>query len=52
MIEIGRTRPNIPEYSQIASYIKEALDAVYYDTKDPIEALDDAATKSAKALGW
>ena len=51
-IPFGGARPNIPEYPQIAHYIKEALDAVYYDTKDPMEALDDAATKSAKALGW
>jgi hypothetical protein len=28
------------------------LDAVYYGTKDPKEALDDAAAKSAAILGW
>jgi hypothetical protein len=28
------------------------LDAVYYGTKDPKEALDDAAAKSAIILGW
>jgi multiple sugar transport system substrate-binding protein len=32
-------------------YNKEALDAVYYGTKDPKEALDDAAAKSAIILG-
>ncbi len=52
MIPNGGTRPSIPEYPQIAEFIKEALDAVYYDTANPKEALDDAAGKSAKALGW
>jgi multiple sugar transport system substrate-binding protein len=52
MIPNGGTRPSIPEYPQIAEFIKEALDAVYYDTANPKEALDDAADKSAKALGW
>jgi len=28
------------------------LDAVYYGTKDPKQALDEAAAKSAKSLGW
>lgn len=52
MIPHGGTRPSIPEYPQIAEFIKEALDAVYYDKASPQEALDDAAEKSAKALGW
>ena len=52
MIPNGGTRPSIPEYPQIAEFIKEALDAVYYETANPKEALDDAAGKSAKALGW
>jgi len=52
MIPNGGTRPSIPEYPQIAEFIKEALDAVYYGTASPQEALDDAAEKSAKALGW
>jgi multiple sugar transport system substrate-binding protein len=47
-IPFGRARPSIPEYPQIAHYIEEALNAVYYGTKDPKEALDDAAT----ILGW
>jgi multiple sugar transport system substrate-binding protein len=51
-IPFGGARPNIPEYPEIAQYIKEALDAVYYGTKDPKEALDDAATNSAAILGW
>jgi len=52
MISKGGTRPSIPEYPQIAEFVKEALDAVYYGMKSPQEALDDAAEKSAKALGW
>jgi multiple sugar transport system substrate-binding protein len=52
MIEIGHGRPNIPEYSQIAEHIKQALDEVYYGLKDPKQALNDAAAKSAKVLGW
>jgi multiple sugar transport system substrate-binding protein len=52
MIANGSTRPSIPEYPQIAEFIKEAINAVYYGTTSPEEALDDAAEKSAKALGW
>ena len=52
MIPNGRIRPSIPEYHQIAEYVKEALDAVFYGTVSPQEALDNAADKSAKALGW
>ena len=47
----GDSRPSIPEYPQIAHYIQEALDAVYYGTKSPKEGLDEAAAKSAIALG-
>lgn len=50
-VQFGGSRPSIHEYPEIAQYINEALDAVYYGTKDPKEALDDAATKSAIALG-
>jgi multiple sugar transport system substrate-binding protein len=52
VIPFAGFRPNIPEYPQIAHYIKEAIDAVYYGTKDPKDALDDAAAKSAIAIGW
>jgi len=51
-IPYGGARPSIQEYPEIAHYIKEALDGVYYGTKDPKEALDDAAAKSAAILGW
>jgi multiple sugar transport system substrate-binding protein len=52
MIPIGHSRPNIPEYPQIADNIKEAIDKVYYGIKDPKQALNEAAAKSAKVLGW
>jgi len=52
MIKIGHGRPNIPEYPQIAEHIKQALDEVYYGLKEPKQALDDAAAKSAKVLAW
>jgi multiple sugar transport system substrate-binding protein len=52
LIEYGRARPNIAEYPQIADHIREAIDQVYNGTKEPEQALDDAAAKSAKTLGW
>jgi multiple sugar transport system substrate-binding protein len=52
MISDGGSRPSIPEYPQIAEFIKEALDAVYYGSMSPKEALDNAAEKSAEVLGW
>jgi multiple sugar transport system substrate-binding protein len=52
LMAFGKARPNIPEYPQIADHISEAIDDVYSGTKAPEQALDDAAAKSAKALGW
>jgi multiple sugar transport system substrate-binding protein len=52
MIPNGRARPNIPEYQAIAEHIRQALDEVFYGIKEPKQALDDAAAKSAKVLGW
>jgi multiple sugar transport system substrate-binding protein len=52
MIPLGEGRPSIPEYPAIAEDIREALDDVYYGIKEPKQALNDAATKSAKTLGW
>jgi multiple sugar transport system substrate-binding protein len=52
MIERGYNRPNIPEYPQIAEHIKQALDDVYSGLKEPKQALDEAAAKSAETLGW
>ena len=52
MMNIQGVRPNIPEYPQIAIDVREAINQVYNGTKEPEEALDEAAAKSAKALGW
>jgi multiple sugar transport system substrate-binding protein len=52
MIPIGKGRPNIPEYQATAEHIRQALDDVFYGIKEPKQALDDAAAKSAKSLGW
>jgi multiple sugar transport system substrate-binding protein len=51
MIHVGRSRPSIPEYPAIYDNIRQALDEVYYGLKDPNQALQDAAAKSAKVLG-
>jgi multiple sugar transport system substrate-binding protein len=52
MIQIGRGRPNIPEFAQIDDYITEAGKQVCTGIKEPKQALDDAAVKSANLLGW
>jgi multiple sugar transport system substrate-binding protein len=52
MLSIARARPNIPEYPQIEAHIREAINQVYNGTRQPEEALDEAAAKSAEALGW
>ena len=52
LLKAGHSRPSIPEYPQIADNIHHALDEVYYSIKEPKQALDEAANKSAKVLGW
>jgi multiple sugar transport system substrate-binding protein len=52
MIHTGSGRPNLPEYQAIAEHVRQALDEVFYGIKEPKQALDDAAAKSAKVLGW
>jgi multiple sugar transport system substrate-binding protein len=52
MVSEAGSRPSIPEYPQIADNVRQALDDVYYGLKEPKQALDDAAAKSAKVLGW
>ena len=51
MLSIARLRPNIPEYPQIADDIRQAIERIYNGTSEPKQALDEAAYKSAKALG-
>jgi hypothetical protein len=52
MLQLQGTRPNMPEYPEIAAHIKEAIDQIYNGTKEPELALDEAAAKSANVLGW
>jgi multiple sugar transport system substrate-binding protein len=52
MIPTGKGRPNLPEYQAIAEHVRQALDDVFYGIREPKQALDDAAAKSAKVLGW
>src|ERR671924_1430819 len=52
MIQYGRSRPNIPEYPQIAEHIHQAIQQVYNGSASPKDALDMAAAKSAASLGW
>ena len=52
MLSIGHSRPSISEYPQIADNIRQAIDEVYLGLKQPKQALDDAAKKSAEVLGW
>jgi multiple sugar transport system substrate-binding protein len=52
MIPDANVKPSIPEYPEIADHIRQAIDEVYYGVKEPREALDDPAAKSALILGW
>ena len=52
MISLGHGRPNIPEFPQIDDHVTEALKQVCHGNKEPKQALDEAAAKSAKLLGW
>lgn len=52
MINVANARSSIPEYPQIAEHVRQALNKVFYRIEEPKQALDEAAAKSAKALGW
>jgi multiple sugar transport system substrate-binding protein len=53
MIPYGQSRPNIPEYPQIAEDLHQAIQQIYNGSAaSPKEALDMAAAKSAATLGW
>jgi multiple sugar transport system substrate-binding protein len=52
MIPLGHVRPSIPEYPDIANSLYEAIRGVLIDGIDPKQALEVAASKSAKSLGW
>jgi multiple sugar transport system substrate-binding protein len=51
-VPFGRSRPNIPQFAQIDEQVSHALDQVCSGVKEPKQALDEAAAKSAKLLGW
>jgi multiple sugar transport system substrate-binding protein len=51
MIPQGKARPSSEQYPAIAQHIRQAIYEVVYGLKDPNQALQDAAAKSAKALG-
>jgi multiple sugar transport system substrate-binding protein len=52
MIPLGHSRPNIPEFPQMDDHVTQAVKQVCNGIKEPKQALDDAAAKSAKLLGW
>jgi multiple sugar transport system substrate-binding protein len=52
MIPLAKSRPVIPEFPEIDLYISESLSDVCSGIKEPQQALDDAAAKSANLLGW
>jgi multiple sugar transport system substrate-binding protein len=52
MIQFGGIRPTIPEYPQIADNIRQAIYQVQFENEDPKLVLAQAASKSAKVLGW
>ena len=53
MIPYGRSRPNIPEYPEIAEHIHQAIQQVYNGSvASPEDALNMAAAKSGDLLGW
>jgi multiple sugar transport system substrate-binding protein len=52
MVQFGRQRPSVAEYPQVAENIRQAIEDVYYGLKHPKQALDEAAVKSARVLGW
>lgn len=52
MIPVGHVRPSIPEYPEIAQDISKAIDDVLISGMDPRQALEAAASESAKSLGW
>jgi multiple sugar transport system substrate-binding protein len=52
LIPYGRSRPNIPEYPEIAEHVDQAIRQVYNGSASPQDALNTAAAKSADSLGW
>jgi multiple sugar transport system substrate-binding protein len=42
----------VMQYSTVANHIKQAMDEVFSGLKEPKQALNEAAAKSAEVLGW
>ena len=52
MIPYGRIRSNTSEYPGILEDVNQAIQQVYNGTKQPEQAINEAAAKSAESLGW
>jgi multiple sugar transport system substrate-binding protein len=52
ILPLGKSRPSIPDYTFIEQDIRQALQDVYNKVKQPKQALEDSAKKSAESLGW
>ena len=52
MVQFGRQGPSVAEYPLVAENIRQAIEDVHYGLKEPKQALDEAAAKSARVLGW
>jgi multiple sugar transport system substrate-binding protein len=52
MLPFGKSRPSIPDYPSIEQDIRQALQDVYHKIKQPKQALQDSAKRSAESLGW
>jgi multiple sugar transport system substrate-binding protein len=49
---VAKSRPVIPEFPEIDQFVTQSLLQICNGTKEPAQALNDAAAKSAKLLGW
>lgn len=52
MLLVAKTRPVIPGFPEIDQYVTQSLTQICNDTKEPSQALNEAAAKSAELLGW
>jgi multiple sugar transport system substrate-binding protein len=52
MFPVARSRPVIPEFPEVDLYVTQSLSEACSGVKDPKHALNDAAVKVAKLLGW
>jgi multiple sugar transport system substrate-binding protein len=52
MIPMAKARPVIPEFPEIDGYITQSLSDVCSGKKEPKQALNEAAAKTSKLLGW